>query len=64
MFLIIEFFPSERIDVELKNKAYRCLDSQVRNFRSPEFVEELAKVRGRQSQLKYAEAFEIIRWID
>lgn len=52
------------IDVELKNKAYRCLESQVRNFRSPEFVEELAKVRGRQSQLKYAEAFEIIRWID
>jgi hypothetical protein len=40
------------------------LESQVRSFRSPEFVEELAKVRGRQAHLEFAEAFEVIRWVD
>ena len=52
------------IDIERKKRAYLALKSQVRSFRSPEFVEELARVRGRQSQLDFAEAFEVIRWID
>ena len=52
------------IDIERKKQAYLSLKSQVRNFRSPEFVEELARVRGRQSQLNFAEAFQIIRWVE
>ena len=52
------------IDMERKKSAYLSLESQVRSFRSPEFVEELAKVRGRQANLQFAEAFEVIRWVD
>jgi LmbE family N-acetylglucosaminyl deacetylase len=52
------------IDMERKKQAYLSLKSQVRNFRSPEFVEELARVRGRQAQLEFAEAFQIIRWVE
>jgi N-acetylglucosamine malate deacetylase 1 len=35
-----------------------------RNYKSKEFIEGLARVRGTQINSKYAEAFELIRWID
>ena len=52
------------IDIEKKIEAYKLLKSQVRSFRSPEMLRELAKIRGRQSQLDFAEAFQVIRYID
>ena len=51
-------------NVRLKLKGYSLLASQVRDHRSPESLEYLAKIRGIQSHLNYAEAFQIIRWVD
>jgi len=52
------------IDIQKKKKAYSCLESQVRSFRSPTLVEELAAIRGRQSNSDFAEAFQTIRWVE
>lgn len=53
-----------KIDITSKILAYNCLKSQVRSFRSPVMLEELAKIRGRQSKLDFAEAFQAIRYVE
>ena len=40
------------------------MKTQVRDFRSPEILKSMAKLRGSQSNCDYAEAFQILRWID
>jgi LmbE family N-acetylglucosaminyl deacetylase len=52
------------IDVNRKIAAYRLQKSQVRAHRSPEMIHRIAKLRGDMSNCKYAEAFQILRWID
>ena len=52
------------IDIERKLKAYRLQGSQVRGFRSPEMLRDLAHLRGAQSGCAYAEAFEVLRWVE
>ena len=52
------------IDINKKIKAYKLMASQVRTFRSPEMLKAMALLRGGQGNCKYAEGFEIIRWID
>jgi len=52
------------LDIEDKLFSYNLLQSQVRGHRSPEILKSLSKMRGYQSQMDYAEAFQIIRWID
>ncbi len=52
------------IDIERKIAAYKCLKSQVRSFRSPEFLKEIAQIRGRQSGKSYAEAFQCLRFVE
>lgn len=54
----------KKVDIENKIKAYKILASQVRSFRSPEMLENLAAVRGIQANVDYAEAFEVIRFIE
>lgn len=51
------------INITKKIAAYSCLKSQVRSFRSPVMLEELSKIRGRQSKLDFAEAFQVIRYV-
>jgi LmbE family N-acetylglucosaminyl deacetylase len=51
------------VDIEDKISTYQLYESQVRNFRSPEMLKSLANIRGAQSNLPYAEGFEIIRYI-
>jgi LmbE family N-acetylglucosaminyl deacetylase len=60
------FKPSyfREIDIDKKISAYLCLKSQVRSFRSPDFLKQLAEMRGRQSKLNYAEAFQCLRYIE
>ena len=53
-----------KIDIEKKIKVYETMKSQVRSFRSPEHLKANAKLRGGQSNCDYAEAFEIIRWVE
>ena len=52
------------VDIEEKLYLYSLLKSQVRSFRSPEFLRELAQIRGRQSQLQFAEAFQCLRFVE
>lgn len=50
--------------VERKVKALDCYNSQKsKNYASAEFIKSLAHTRGTQIGVKYAEAFEILRWI-
>jgi LmbE family N-acetylglucosaminyl deacetylase len=60
-----EFKPNYFVELDIKKKidAYKLMPSQVRSFRSPELLQSMAMVRGKQSNYEYAEAFEIIRWI-
>jgi LmbE family N-acetylglucosaminyl deacetylase len=51
------------VDIEDKISTYQLYASQVRHFRSPEMLRSLANIRGAQSNLPYAEGFEIIRYI-
>jgi len=52
------------IDILKKVEAYKCIKSQVRSFRSSEFVKDLASVRGKQAQCSFAEAYEVLRWVE
>ena len=50
--------------VEKKIEALRCYISQLgRSYVTPAFIRSLARTRGGQVGSKFAEAFEIIRWI-
>lgn len=49
------------IDVERKIAAYRCHESQVRGMRPPEIVEQVARWRGFQAGMPFAEAFQVVR---
>ncbi len=50
--------------VELKIEALSCYESQAsRRYFDPEFIRCLARMRGVQIGARYAEAFEVIRWI-
>ncbi len=51
-------------ELELKFKALDCYNSQKgRNYATPEFIKSLAITRGTQIGTKYAEVFEVIRWV-
>ena len=52
------------ISIEKKIRLYKMLESQVRNHRSPEMLKNLAKMRGHQSNADFAEAFQIVRWVE
>jgi LmbE family N-acetylglucosaminyl deacetylase len=53
-----------QINIDRKVKAYKALTSQVRSFRSPEMLEQMASLRGKQSGYEYAEAYKILRWVE
>ena len=51
-------------NVEKKVEALNCYESQKsKNYASEEFIRSLAITRGTQIGIKYAEAFQVIRWI-
>ncbi|MDB3983803.1 hypothetical protein N9437_02955 [Acidimicrobiia bacterium] len=52
------------VDIEDKLYSYGLLESQVRGHRSPEILKSLGKMRGYQAQIDFAEAFQILRWIE
>lgn len=50
--------------ISKKIKALECYNSQkAKNYASGEFIKSLAHTRGTQIGVKYAEAFEVLRWI-
>ena len=52
------------IDIERKLHANNLHVSQVRGMRDPEVMRALARVRGAMSNVEYAEAFEVLRWVE
>ena len=52
------------IDIERKLHLYELYTSQVRKFRSVEHIKALARVRGLMANCEYAEAYEVMRWIN
>jgi LmbE family N-acetylglucosaminyl deacetylase len=52
------------LDIDKKIKMYNLMQSQVRAFRNNNMLQTLAELRGIQANVKYAEAFEILRWIE
>lgn len=58
------FVNLEEENLRKKIDALRCYESQAgRNYSSEEFIRGLATTRGTQIGKKYAEVFEVIRWI-
>ena len=54
----------EQTHIDLKLLALECYESQKdKPYMKPEYIESLASTRGLQINCKYAEAFEVIRWI-
>ena len=54
----------DAIDIAKKISLYEEMNSQVRGHRSTKHVKTIAELRGMQSNHEYAEAFEILRWIE
>lgn len=58
------FVTLDEADVTRKIGALRCYKSQAQKpYVTPDFVRSLATVRGAQIGVRYAEAFEVIRWV-
>lgn len=53
-----------KIDGHKKVKAYYLYESEVRSMRSPEMLMDIAKIRGKASNYEFAEAFEVMRWVE
>jgi LmbE family N-acetylglucosaminyl deacetylase len=52
------------VDIDKKIELYRLYNSQVRAHRSLEHIRALSTVRGAQSNMSEAEAFEVARWVE
>lgn len=58
------FCTLENRHLECKIKALKCYKSQAhRSYASEEFINSLAITRGTQIGVRYAEAFDVIRWV-
>lgn len=58
------FVPLKEGEIEKKINALRCYKSQENRFYATErFIRALAETRGTQIGMKYAETFEVLRWI-
>jgi len=63
-FNTLAFIPLNDEHIERKIDALKCYEIQkYRKYLNPEFIRGLAQTRGTQINEKYAEAFEVIRWV-
>lgn len=53
-----------RLDFEKKLKIMQIYQTQMRGHRTAAHVGAIAMVRGMQANMDYAEAFEVLRWIE
>lgn len=54
----------KKLDIDLKIKSYQLMVSQVRKFRSSDYLRNIARLRGYQSGMEFAEAFQCIRFVE
>jgi LmbE family N-acetylglucosaminyl deacetylase len=61
-----QFRPSlyRELDLEHKLNMYRAMPSQIRGHRSTDHLAALAKIRGAEANLDFAEAYQILRWVE
>ena len=52
------------LDLDFKLMVIGVYLSQLRGHRTTEHIEAIARIRGMQVNMEYAEAFEIVRWIE
>ncbi len=52
------------LDMTFKNELILIYESQIRGHRTIDQIETIARLRGIQANMDYAEAFEVLRWID
>jgi LmbE family N-acetylglucosaminyl deacetylase len=63
-FNTVSFIPLEEKHIKKKIEALKCYETQTyRSYLNEEFIRGLARTRGTQIEVKYAEAFEVIRWV-
>jgi LmbE family N-acetylglucosaminyl deacetylase len=63
-FNTLAFVPLKEVHITQKIKALNCYETQRdRSYLNPDFIRGLALTRGTQIENKYAEAFEVIKWI-
>jgi len=63
-FNTLAFVPLEEKHITKKIDALNCYQTQKgRSYLNPDFIRGLALTRGTQIEEKYAEAFEVIKWI-
>ena len=63
-FNTLSFIPLQEEHVRRKVDALKCYETQRgRKYLNEEFIRGLAQTRGTQIEEKYAEAFEVIRWV-
>jgi len=63
-FNTVSFIPLEEKHIKKKIEALKCYETQrYRSYLNEEFIRGLARTRGTQIEVKYAEAFEVIRWV-
>jgi LmbE family N-acetylglucosaminyl deacetylase len=63
-FNTLAFVPLKEAHIQKKIDALNCYETQKeRSYLNPDFVRGLALTRGTQIENKYAEAFEVIKWI-
>jgi len=60
----VSFIPLKERHVKSKIEALKCYETQkYRSYLNEEFIRGLAKMRGTQIEVDYAEAFEVVRWV-
>jgi LmbE family N-acetylglucosaminyl deacetylase len=52
------------VDIDRKVELVKMYESQIRGHRDESYIRAIAKTRGMQSNLPYAEAFEVLRWVE
>lgn len=52
------------LDLSLKEELYNIYESQIRGHRTWDHTEAIARVRGLQANMVFAEAFEVLRWVE
>jgi LmbE family N-acetylglucosaminyl deacetylase len=58
------FIELTEVQLNIKTSSVQMYESQKhRDYASPEFIQSLALTRGVQIGKRYAEAFEVVRWI-
>jgi N-acetylglucosamine malate deacetylase 1 len=63
-FNTLAFIPLKETHIQKKIDALSCYQTQKdRSYLNPDFIRGLALTRGTQIEEKYAEAFEVIKWV-